>query len=95
MTPEEIRRRMPGAPEEAIEQIIALEEHHRELTVHIKSSKDITGLLDYLEHLFNLIQRWHPTMLEPALKEIVGSFGRIICRAIKLASNNSSKCCAS
>jgi len=31
MTPEEIRRRLPGAPEEAIKQLIALDKHHREL----------------------------------------------------------------
>jgi hypothetical protein len=80
MTPEEIRRRLPGAPEQAIEQLIALDKHHRELMARIKSSRDITDMLDYLEHMLGVIQRWNPTQLEPVVKEIVDTFGRAICK---------------
>ena len=83
MTPEEIRRRLPGAPEEAIKQLVALDKHHRELMARIKDSKDITHTLDYHEHMLDLIQRWNPTQLEPVVKEIVDTFGRVICKGDK------------
>ena len=85
MTPEEIRRRLPSAPEEAIKQLIAIDKQHRGLLAHVKSrgGKDITGLLDYCEHLLSFLLRWNPTKLEPVLKELVDSFGRVICKGDK------------
>jgi hypothetical protein len=78
MTPEEIKRRLPDAPDEAIKQMIALDRHQRELLAH--RNKDITILFDYLEEYFRLIQRWVPAMLKPEFERVVGEFGTIICK---------------
>ena len=78
MTPEEIRRRLPGAPEEAIKQLIALDKHHRELGVRVAANADITEMFDYFEHLFGFIRHWNPTQLEPAFKALVDTFDRTV-----------------
>jgi hypothetical protein len=81
MTPEEIRQRLPGAPEEAIRQLIALDKQHREILAHVRrGGKDFTDMVDYFERVFNLVQRWNPTKLEAVFEDIVDTFGRIICK---------------
>jgi hypothetical protein len=85
VTPDEVRRRMPGAPEEAIKQISAYAMRHAEFLA--SGCRDINILLDTFEEYFALIRRWNPDVLEREIQRAVADIGRIICKGNKACTD--------
>ena len=75
-----VRSRLPGAPEEAIQQIAAYSVFHRTMMAHPERMADLSATLVMFEEYFAIVKRWNPTKLESEIRRIVKDFGTIICK---------------
>lgn len=75
-----IRSRLPGAPEEAIQQIAAYNAFHRTMMANPRRLADLSAVLVMLEEYLAIVKRWNPIKLEAEIRNIVKSYGDNICK---------------
>jgi hypothetical protein len=75
-----VRSRLPGAPEEAIQQIALYHAFHRIMVSDPERMRDLGNVLVMLEEYLAIVKRWNPIKLEAEIKHIVKNFGDHICK---------------